>query len=108
MSGYGEVIGYYVGEDMFGPYCPNCYAATMTPDGEPRESDTPIFACGHEADTPSHCGLCEALIPHDLTPDGVEYVRDAVRRLQAGEGREEIVRQWQDYYLRGEDPNSAA
>lgn len=102
--GYGGVIGYYVGPDMFGPFCPDCYVKVINPDGGERELDTPIFAIGHEADTPSHCSVCDALIPHELTPDGIEYVREAVR--DAAENPDDtwragIAGQWRDYYLHG-------
>ena len=102
--GYGEVIGYYVSPDMLGPFCPDCYARVINPDGGERELDVPIFAIGHEADTPSHCELCEALIPHDLTPDGIEYVREAVQACiddAPGAGRRGIVEQWRRQYLPG-------
>jgi hypothetical protein len=99
--GYGEVIGWYAGEDMHGPYCPDCYAEMGLAGGD---TDTPIFAYGHEADAPSHCAVCEALIPHDLTPDGIEYVREAVREAAENPGdtwRAMITGQWRDRYLEG-------
>ena len=102
--GFGEVIGYYVAPNMLGPFCPHCYEELGYADQDTgEERDVPIFACGHEADTPSHCAQCEALIPHDLTPDGLEYVREAVEGLTVGQGSADIVRQWQEFYLGGRE-----
>lgn len=101
-----DVLGYYYGGEMLEAACPECFheqvrVPRMEADTAPdREGDTPIFR-DSEADTPTHCALCAALIPHALTPDGIEYVREAVAALEAGDGRREIVGQWRDRYLEG-------
>lgn len=33
---------------------------------------------GEELDSPAHCAECGAPLSHDLTPDGVEYVKQAI------------------------------
>ncbi len=100
-----RILGWYVGEDMYGPYCPACYEGMGLAGGDGRsDADCPIFSIGHEADAPSHCAECDALIPHDLTPDGVEYVREAVREAAQNPGdgwRAKITEQWREEYLRG-------
>jgi hypothetical protein len=91
-----DVVGYYYGEAMAGPFCPDCHAATA---GDSHDSNLhPVFR-DSEADTPSHCLACDALIRHDLTPDGIEYVRDAV---QAGDGDAAVLAAWREAYLSGE------
>lgn len=55
----------------------------------------PIF-WSDEADTPTHCVECEALIPHRLTDYGMEYVREA---LEMPGGRRCIERAWVLEYL---------
>jgi len=51
--------------------------------------------CG-ESDSPTHCGGCGVPIIHELTPEGVEYVREA---LQDGGGcaRELWPEVWAEY-----------
>lgn len=59
------------------------------------------------ADSPTHCTVCEVLIPHLLTSEGLEYVRDAycsaaarmLRRDPVSGGRAPIVRAWVLQYL---------
>jgi hypothetical protein len=59
---------------------------------------------GSESDTPTHCHVCEALIPHRLTPDGYAYVGERLRdHLADGGGRAEIQRAWFDAYGDGLD-----
>lgn len=99
-----DVIGHYIGRDMFGPYCPDCYELLWRQGGPDREQDAPIFR-DTEGDYPSHCEHCNALIPHELTPDGFDYVREAVRKAAEGSGdtwRAMIAEQWRAHYLRGE------
>lgn len=45
----------------------------------------------HETDTPVHCDSCDALIFTALTPDGKEYVRDAIA---SGDGTEAVLQAW--------------
>lgn len=53
-----------------------------------------IFA-GTEADAPTHCTVCEALIPHALTEEGLAYVAEM---LADDGGRPEIEAQWVEEY----------
>ena len=48
-----------------------------------------------EVDTPTHCAICERLIPHQLTEDGMTYVRE---HCENGTGRPEILAAWRDAY----------
>jgi hypothetical protein len=54
----------------------------------------PIFS-DSEADSPTHCTQCEALIPHALTNEGHRYVREA---LAENTGRPEILAMWKEAY----------
>lgn len=59
-----------------------------------------------EVDSPTHCGHCETLINHALTPDGVAYVAEAIQdhitsRFETPasvSGRACILRQWWEEY----------
>jgi hypothetical protein len=52
-----------------------------------------------EADTPRHCANCGLFLKVNLTPEGVQYVQDAVdRRKENGEGDPEVIEQWEEYY----------
>lgn len=70
----------------------------------------PIFA-NDEADTPTHCTRCEALIPHALTAEGYDYVADAIgEHLRDPEtnGRACIVAAWFRQYRDGFDRHGLA
>lgn len=77
------------------------YLSIVCVDCAPPEAFTsdewsPIFA-ESETDCPSHCAECEALIPENLTSDGVRYVREHLRRFlrtHGREGRAEILSEW--------------
>lgn len=75
--------------------CPECYESV----GWPVEDASPIFR-SDEADTPTHCDKCDGLIRHGLTPDGIEYVREALDlHAETGQGRAAIIEQWRREYL---------
>lgn len=80
--------GYYYGEAMAGPLCRDCHrdAGHDDDDAHPIPYDT-------EADTPTHCHKCDALIAHDLTRDGYEYVAEA---LADGAGRPDVLAAWRE------------
>lgn len=48
---------------------------------------------GGEADTPNHCGGCGVFLENNLTQDGVEYVKDAIK-----DGRGSVIDEWKAYY----------
>jgi|APCry1669189883_1035261.scaffolds.fasta_scaffold02551_3 hypothetical protein len=50
----------------------------------------------HETDTPVHCDSCEALIVTGLTPEGRDYVSEAVLSRQ---GRPEVLDAWAIAFL---------
>jgi hypothetical protein len=77
---------------MVGPFCADCIAGMG--DDQSGPDFHPVFFTD-EADTPTHCEKCEALMVHDLTPDGIAYVREA---LQAGTGRREVRDAWRNAY----------
>jgi hypothetical protein len=57
-----------------------------------------------EADSPTHCHVCEALIPHRLTREGCADVAERLREhLDGNGGRAEIQRAWFDAYGDGLD-----
>lgn len=65
-------------------YCAEC--------GE--SSWDPVFA-DSETDSPSSCDECGVLIPEQLTPDGVRYVREALYAWAAhGDGDPDVLRSW--------------
>jgi len=94
------------GDNYCGP-CGEAIAATLPePDAWEREHpDSCSYPVAQESsegesDTPDHCGAfdCELFLERSLTVDGIEYVRDAVRELALGHGRNEIVQQWVEFY----------
>lgn len=99
MSHATDVVGFYpslpngdISEDAL---CASDCSSAQTEDW------TPIFRSS-EADTPTHCSKCEALIPHALTSDGYAYVGHAlVEHAKDGFGRAPILKQWVEEYLDG-------
>ena len=76
-----------------------------------EDSDTwpqgPYADGGGEADTPQHCGHCQLFLENPLTMDGVSYVQE---QIYVGDGDQEVLREWHDYYwsvmdFPVEDPN---
>lgn len=88
-----DVTGFYYGEAMAGPLCPGCHAAKGYAADDPDA--VPIFR-DSEGDHPTHCEGCGGLIPHELTPDGIEYVRDAV---ESGDGDPATLAAWREAFL---------
>lgn len=107
-SHYGIAIGYYTDCDT--ALCRNCIpdAAAWArceyvgwPGFESWEEPAPIFN-DTEADTPTHCAECGAVIRHNLTADGARYVMDAIAEFITGDGHTpDVMAQWWDAY--GED-----
>lgn len=95
---YGP-IGYYVTCDD--ALCADCAPAGFAEsdysewEGFDGWSEPIAIFPSTESDTPTHCAECEALIPHDLTPDGLAYVAE---RLAADDGRPEIHAMWAEAY----------
>lgn len=51
---------------------------------------------GGEADCPNHCACCGCFLENPLTPNGYNYVREALRaHLHRGSN---CIGQWFDYY----------
>jgi hypothetical protein len=101
MTAYGP-IGFYVDCDM--ALCPDHFTEPAEPfvTGEITRDDPLAIFPDTESDTPTHCAECEALIPHALTPEGYEYVSEAVAQYRDfGIGRGEIVEQWAAQYEDG-------
>ena len=89
-----NVLGFYPvidGQIVEDAICIDCVRSNQI--DVPQEWE-PIFH-DMEADTPTHCSMCEALIPHTLTTDGMEYVREAI----LSGGRPEILAQWIMEYI---------
>jgi hypothetical protein len=50
---------------------------------------------GGESDSPQHCDMCGTFLDNPLTPDGLEYVKEA---LQRGTGAPDVLATWRDAY----------
>lgn len=87
-----QPIGFYVTCDD--AECVDCHDPDAWPGFEGWDEPIAIFSLT-EADAPTHCSKCEAVIPHALTSDGVAYVQDL---LDAGDGRPEIHAVWVEVY----------
>jgi hypothetical protein len=103
-SYHGIAIGYYV--DCDDAVCRDCAPAgfdngdySQWPGFEGWEEPIAIFMDA-EADTPTHCTECGAVIAHDLTPDGESHVLEAIADLAGDPGSHsaEVVAQWWDAY----------
>ena len=54
---------------------------------------------GGEADCPQHCGACSLFLENPLTPDGYNYVREALLgHTETGRGAADVLNVWRDYY----------
>lgn len=91
--------------DLYCAPCGEAIAATLPePDEWEREHpDSDSYPVAYdssegESDTPDHCGECQLFLERNLTEDGIEYVRDAIRDLALGYGRDEIVKGWSEFY----------
>jgi hypothetical protein len=52
-----------------------------------------------ESDSPQHCGDCGVFLENDLTSDGEDYVKQAVRDdLMSGRTDSVAVTEWMEYY----------
>lgn len=99
-------LGYYLTCDD--AVCTRCYdetggLETWLADGGFEDWPDPLeITSSDESDTPTHCGICEALIPHQLTNYGMDYVREALADAVKADnhfGRRAIVRAWVEEYL---------
>lgn len=98
-----STVGYYITCDD--AICDECAPAGFA-DGDYsfwdgfEDWDEPIaISSGDELDAPTHCVDCEALIAHQLTSVGYEYVADAIERgVRDGDGRHCIHRAWWEQY----------
>jgi len=50
---------------------------------------------GGEADCPQHCDGCGTFLENPLTPDGEEYVQDAIMKQ---DGNPQVLQKWKDFY----------
>ena len=83
--------------------CEPCARAVMATRQPNEDSDHypqgPYADGGGEADTPQHCDHCNAFLENPLTPDGAEYVVEAIAaQVLNGEGNRAVVKQWADHY----------
>lgn len=82
----------YSPQDSGAEYCRECIVDMgLDPDGD----DMGACFADSEVDSPSHCDSCGAFLPHSLTRDGEEYVREA---LSEGEGDPDVLAEWREYY----------
>lgn len=75
--------------------CDGCAKERLSLEQLQGPNVSPLGNLSGDTDSPSHCDFCEALIYEPLTPDGVEYVRDAVEN---NEGRPEVLAAWREAY----------
>jgi hypothetical protein len=102
-SRYGVAIGYYVDCDT--AVCRDCAPAGFSrsdysewPGFEGWPEPLVIFI-DSESDSPTHCHKCGAVIAHDLTADGTQYVLDAIAEFIGGDGHTpDVMAQWWDAY----------
>lgn len=99
MSAYGP-IGYYTDCDT--AVCEVHFDRSEWEGFEDWDEPLAIFA-SDESDTPTHCAVCEDLIPHALTPEGYAYVEEYLEHASTHDGRRAIVRQWVEEYLEDEE-----
>ena len=60
----------------------------------------PYSGGGGESDTPQHCDQCVVFLENSLTPDGVEYVTQAVN---SADGDADVLTVWSEFYGIGSD-----
>lgn len=95
-------MGFIYNSDI---YCDDCGQAILDELGIEGEfdgdsGDAPV-ACDEtaEADSPCHCGGCGVFLENDLTSDGADYVRDAVREdIRSGQYDSVAITEWWPYY----------
>lgn len=67
--------------------CESCATTakwTLAPDADSdRYPQGPYANGGGEADCPQHCDHCNLFLENPLTTDGMEYVRESVKRWMA-------------------------
>lgn len=57
------------------------------------------YSRGEESDSPDHCGSCQRFLGRNLTPDGVEYIRElAAFELDRDGVIGEVVQGWVTFY----------
>jgi hypothetical protein len=87
------IVGYYLSDGQ--TTSDDAWCVKHVPPGAAAQFKVPIDDMGGEADTPTHCVTCETLLAHPLTPDGLDYVWEAVTEaLLHDSGRICIVAQW--------------
>jgi hypothetical protein len=106
-------VNVYIYEAAF--YCEDCGIAlrrTLDEKGErPADPDDehtydsdeypkgPYPDSGGEADCPQHCDGCGLFLENPLTSDGVEYVREAIRRRYfSQQGSAKPAPEWAEFY----------
>ena len=86
-------IGFYLNCDD--AICASCWELDPTWDGFEEWTEPMAIFHDSEADTPTHCVECEALIDHALTSWGHQYVAEAIADFLANDsGRYKIVMAW--------------
>jgi hypothetical protein len=87
-------VGFAYGDDDF--------ELSFDPDDEgsyDSEEYPKHYSSGAESDCPQHCGECGVFLENDLTTDGADYVRNAVREdLASGCDDSIALTVWFPYY----------
>lgn len=93
---YGDILCGRCAEDVM---------YTLKADGEPDMGDSDTYPQGSfpdgggESDSPQHCGYCGEFLENPLTPEGIEYVREAIIN-DSMQGRVKTIAQtvWASFY----------
>lgn len=100
----GIAMGWYV--DCDSAVCRDCAPAGFA-SGDYSEWpgfegwEDPLAICNDdESDSVTHCRECGAVIVHDLTAEGGEYVKEAIAELisEPGSHTADVIAQWTDAY----------
>jgi len=79
-------IGFVCHTESHRPKGTNLCDSECTPIG-------PYANGGGESDTPQHCGTCGVFLENDLTSDGEDYVRKAIK-----DGQGACIEEWREFY----------
>jgi|SRR5579872_1177043 len=84
--------------------CDRCAKLVMADEQDHRESEDsddypqgPYTNGGGEADCPQHCSSCGLFLENDLTDDGINYVREVIRKANPSSPSPAVL-EWSQHY----------
>jgi hypothetical protein len=102
MSDHGTPIGWYTDPDQ--AVCAACAPPSWNrgdyagwPGSRGWETPAPIIT-DDAGDTPTHCHACRNVIAHILTPDGLDYISDALGRALSDGNAGPALASWMAEY----------